>query len=617
MVYAFAEGRAVEQAARPVFMSITTLLTLVLLLGAVVAWLRSGGSRLGGAALATLAWVSVALLVLRAAANSFTGEGINYATLYHVWYGFEGAGWRDYVGVIGWGIAGLALPAVALAALGWWVGRRPVRRGWIALAGVLVAGSLAVNPGARDLVRLAHPPPAQTADFLRHYRPPTLRPIAAEHPNLVFIYAESLERTFFDETLFPGLIKELRTLEAEATSFTDIQTVHGSGFTMGGMVGSLCGVPLFAPADPNSMGGMDAFLPGATGLGDLLRAQGYHLTFMGGAHSSFAGKGRFLRTHGFHDVEGFESLYPKVGDKAYITNWGLYDDTLFDLVYARFEELSRQGGRFGLFLLTLDTHTPHGHVSRSAQTIRFGDGSNPMLNAVAASEHLIARFVRRLQASPYAKNTVIVVSSDHVAMHNDASDTLDRGRRRNLFLVLDPRQPTGTRIARAGSTLDVGATLLPFLGFRGVIGLGRDLRDPTVSDEELQHIRQQDTLLSWREELARFWEFPQLRDALTFAANPPAVGIGGRQFTPPLLARFEADDRATLQFESGPEAPARLAAQAQQLPPGTRFLYVAPTPTNAADWELVAGRGGGRPVRIPLSSPARLARAELERAWAP
>jgi phosphoglycerol transferase len=617
MVGELAVGRAAERVVRPCFMSITTLLTLLLLLAGVVAWLRSGKSRLGGAAVAALAWLSVALLVLRAAANSFTGEGINYATLYHVWYGFEGAGWGDYRGVIAWGIAGLVLPVVAFAALGWWLERRPVRRGWVVLAGVLAAGSLAVNPGVHDLARLAHPPPPQTADFLRHYRTPALRPIAAEHPNLVFIYAESLERTFFDETLFPGLIKELRALEAEGTSFTDIQTVYGSGFTMGGMVGSLCGVPLFAPADPNSMGGMDEFLPGATGLGELLRAQGYQLTFMGGAHSSFAGKGRFLRTHGFHDVEGFESLYPKVSDKGYLTNWGLYDDTLFDLAYARFEELSRRDGRFGLFLLTLDTHTPHGHVSRSAQTIRFGDGANPMLNAVAASEHLIARFVRRLQASPFAKNTVIVVASDHVAMHNDASDTLERGTRRNLFLVLDPRQPAGVRVTRAGSTLDVGATLLPFLGYRGVIGLGRDLRDPAVSDEELRHVRQQDTLLSWREELARFWEFPRLRDALTFAASPPAVGIGGRQFTPPLLARFEADDRATLQFESGAEAPARLATQAQQLPAGTRFLYLAPPATDPSGWELVAGRSGARTVRVPLRGPARIPRGDLERAWAP
>lgn len=598
-------------------MSFATLATLTLLLAGLVVYLRAGRPRLAGAALAGLAWLSIALLVARAAANSFTGEGINHATLYHVWYGFEGAGWRDYAGVVGWGVAGLVVPAAALAALVWRVGRRPSHPGRVTVAAALAAGSLVMNPGGRDLVRLAQPPPGQAADFLRHYRQPAMRPIATEHPNLVFIFAESLERTFFDEAIFPGLIKELRALEAEATSFTNIESVYGTGFTMGGMVGTLCGVPLFAPADPNSMGGMDEFLPGATGLGELLRAEGYHLAFMGGAHSSFGGKGKFLKTHGFHDIEGFDRLHPRIPDKTYITNWGLYDDSLFELAYERFEQLTRSGGRFGLFLLTLDTHTPHGHASRSAEHIRFGDGTIPMLNAVAASEHLIAKFVRRLRASPLAANTVIVVSSDHIAMQNDASALLARGQRRNLLLVFDPKHHTGTQVVRAGSTLDVGATLLPFLGYHGAIGLGRDLRDPSVSDEELRHLRQEDTLRSWSGELARFWEFPQLREGLTFSANPAVVTMDGRRFTPPLLARFDGEDRAALQFESGPEAPARLATQAAQLPPGTRYLYVTPVAADPAQWELVVGRGGGGASRVPLAANARIPRAELARHWAP
>ena len=38
--------------------------------------------------------------------------------------------------------------------------------------------------------------------------------------NVVFIYAEGLERTYFDETLFPGLINKLRVLESKGTYFT-------------------------------------------------------------------------------------------------------------------------------------------------------------------------------------------------------------------------------------------------------------------------------------------------------------------------------------------------------------------------------------------------------------
>ena len=90
-----------------------------------------------------------------------------------------------------------------------------------------------------------------------------------------------------------------------------------------------------------------------------------------------------------------------------------------------------------------------------------------MLNAIKASDELIGRFVQRVWSSPGGKDTVVIIASDHLAMQNSASDLLKQGDRRNLFLVLDPRNPTGTRVDRVGSALDMGVTVLPTLGFKG------------------------------------------------------------------------------------------------------------------------------------------------------
>ncbi len=556
-------------------------------------------------------------------ANHFTGEGINAATLFHVYYGFAGAGLRDYERPIALcGAAILAVPLL-LTAAACWKRDRPRRGGYLAAAYILAIASLASNPAVADLIGLARRPPVQTADFLRHYRTPTIKPIANEHPNFVFIYAESLERTYFDERIFPGLITELRSLETRATSFTNILSLYGTGFTMGGLVASQCGIPLFTPAHPNSMSGMDSFLPGAVGLGDLLHEQGYYLSFWGGAPRGFGGKDKFLTSHHFDEVIGFSELHPKIPDRTYISNWGIYDDDLFNLVFERFTELAEQKKHFGLFLLTLDTHSPDGHRSKTVAASSYGDGSNPILNAVKGSDRLLGEFVRRLQASPYGKNTVIVIASDHVSMPNAASALLARGERRNLFLVLDPRQPTGRTVNRLGSTLDTGSTLLPFLGFKGRIGLGRDLLDPTVDDAEIAHIHDTQVLLSWSAEIEKFWEFPRFEKMILFNSSPPEVTIDGRRFRAPLLMELNAKSQTTLRFEFDATWDVRLADQARKLAKGTKFLLIAQRDDlktafanavagKADAWQMIVGRAGMGEVALPLPTGAEFSRKQID-----
>ncbi|NEL42191.1 MAG: phosphoglycerol transferase I, partial [Xanthomonas perforans] len=93
---------------------------------------------------------------------------------------------------------------------------------------------------------------------------------------------------------------------SEAVDVRNLTSTEGSGWTIAGMVASMCGVPLTtAPGDENSMGRMGLFLPEARCLGDYLKDQGYRNHYVGGADASFAGKGSFLSSHGFdvvHDV---------------------------------------------------------------------------------------------------------------------------------------------------------------------------------------------------------------------------------------------------------------------------------------------------------------------------
>ena len=251
---------------------------------------------------------------------------------------------------------------------------------------------------------------------------------------------------------------------------------------------------------------MDTFLPLVTGLGDLLHDKGYYLTYYGGASLRFAGKGKFFSTHKFDDIRGRRELLPELKDRSYRTGWGLYDDSLFDLAYQRFLELSENHDKFGLFLLTLDAHNPNGYPSKSCQAIIYKDGSNPMLNAVAGSDYLITKFVNKIAQSPYGAMTVVVVASDHLALRGTATKLLNKAERNNLFMIIEPGATKPTKIRKLGSTLDIGVTILPFIGYEGAIGLGRDLADPKQSTEEIEYIHK--NIPSWKSSFSRFWNSP-------------------------------------------------------------------------------------------------------------
>ncbi len=68
-----------------------------------------------------------------------------------------------------------------------------------------------------------------------------------------------------------------------------------------------------------------------------------------------------------------------------------------------------------LFALTVDTHHPDGFISRTCARKSYSyDGKpNQSFSAVTCSQQHIAALINKIKASPWFKNTVIVVSSDH------------------------------------------------------------------------------------------------------------------------------------------------------------------------------------------------------------
>jgi len=512
--------------------------------------------------------LSLMLYAIYFVSDYFTADGINDAVIYHLKYGLSGAGFAEYAGIAVSVTVGMVL---LLALLVYAESRRysphtsgasgKLRHG-SAAALVCAALSLTVNPATADVYELVfvasrrtmgasvtnfHSDPALNAEFDGYYDHPRLTRIDGGHPNLVFIYAESLERTYFDEKTFPGLTARLQELEAQATSFTNIAQVSGTSWTIAGMVASQCGIPLFTPSHGNSMSGMNKFLPGAFCLSDLLKNEGYHLAYLGGAKTKFAGKGTFYETHQYDEVAGSGELLPLLQDPAYANAWGLYDDSLLDLAYEKYLRLAQAQQKFGLFLLTMDTHHPNGHGSGKCKEMPYRDGENSILNAVFCADYLLAEFVDRIRNSPFGKNTVIILASDHLAMRNSAYDLLEGQPRRNLFMILSPDNGQGRKVHTPGSTLDIGPSFMPFMGYKAQLGLGSDLLNmDRQAEARANHIRER--LSAWGEPVSRFWGFPAINESVEVDVEKSVVRIDGQPISFPCFIEIDGLMQTVIKF---------------------------------------------------------------------
>src|SRR3989339_95571 len=497
-----------------------------------------------------LLFLTVASLLLNLfyfISDEITSYGIDESVIFHLKYGFNGSGFAHLSNLIGFSI--IAVIAIGIFVLIVFIKKKDTainsNKALLIFLYFVQFISILLNPAVHDLKNLYFVK-TSSESFSEHYLKPNLEHNDKLKKNLIVIYAESMERTYFDPAIFPGLNRYIKQIKTKRIDFSNIVQVEYAHNTMGGIVASQCGVPLISTSHGNAMSGMDTFLQKAVCLGDLLHDQGYRLSFFGGADIRFAGKDKYFKTHNFDDVYGNAELLDRLPDKAYLNNWGLFDDSLLDIAYDSFIDQSKKDKPFGIFILTLGTHAPVGHVSQRCENKISESGSNKMLDAVSCSEYLIAEFIDKIAISPYAEKTVIVLQSDHLAMRNTAYELLNLGKRRNLFMIFDPQLKNSKEINRLGSTLDISPTVLPFIGFKGDVGLGRDLLDTKVKNDEVKLIHK--NLKGWRKDALAFWEFPRIDEFIKIDLHERVVQIDERKFNIPALLRFDDAFKTTLIF---------------------------------------------------------------------
>ena len=300
--------------------------------------------------------------------------------------------------------------------------------------------------------------------------------------NLLFIFLEGFEAIYTDKDLFPGLTPNLQALNEEGWQLDNMQQVEGSGWTIAGMVSSLCGTPLLYES---SFGGNEVLfsrmLDKATCLPDVLSSAGYQQIFMGGAALGFASKGNFLLEHGFDTTLGRHALVNELADPNYVTGWGLYDDSLFSQALEQFTSLAASEQPFNLTLLTVDTHHPIGEPSASCS--EYDQIDNSILHAVHCTDYLLGEFLDQVKAHPAYEDTVVVLVSDHLAMRNNAFPLFPENYQRRLYFnVLNSSAAVEQEIF--ATPLDISPTVLHLLGVQHDVTFlaGLDLLNTPLKD---------------------------------------------------------------------------------------------------------------------------------------
>ncbi len=577
------------------------LISIALFLASVViyAW-KAGRNTWWFAVTLAVLGVFVVLNITLYASDYFTGDGINDAVLYTLTNSLTGAGISKYI-LPGVGLI-LALVGVFFA-LGWVLRRRrhhPHHLGYSLLALVLALASVDASPAFHQITELVKSQSRDgDPDFADWYKEPA-KSIANPKLNLVYIYGESLERTYFDEEAFPDLAPELGAIKKESIDFSHTAQLPGTDYTIAGMVASQCGIPLFAPFEGNASASVSSFFPQNICLGDILKNSGYENYFMQGANLRFAGKDVFLKSHGFGHLYGAEELKTTVADPSYRNDWGFYDDTVLDETWKKFEELSRSGKRFSLFALTVDTHHPDGFISRTCKrkSYQYDGKPNQSFSAVSCSQEHIAALIEKIKASPWFKNTVIVVSSDHLAMNNTAWKYLNKQDRNDLFFILRGDKPQQDVSGVKRNTMDNGATVLDIMGGDNFIGLGRS----SLSGESLSEVflNMKEKVMGWKPDIVRLWKFPKEMKEFTLDSEKKTIAFSGTHFRLPLLLRI-SDKRVEPLPESEYSAPLRF--QLADFAPRDNFVWVdrcykmaqlwAPELALSTDWCVSQGQLGG------------------------
>lgn len=294
--------------------------------------------------------------------------------------------------------------------------------------------------------------------------------------NLIYIFLESMENTFFDTSqggaYSENTIPELYALAHSNVNFSQNGGVggcpqcSGATWTAGAMVAQSAGIPLKLPTeiDGNDYGYYTEFLPGVVTLTDILKDNGYYQALVIGSDAGFGGRDNYYLQHGIDDIFDYLSA-PSDGiiEDGYCNWWwGMEDKYVYDYAKQCLNKVSKEDKPFAFTLLTSDTHFTAGYVCDLCP-----EGYADQYQTVyACASRQLNDFIEWLKQQSFYENTTIVIAGDHCTMDNDyMTNTLGFNENRYIYncFINSAVEPVNSK-NRVFTQLDMFPTTLAAMG---------------------------------------------------------------------------------------------------------------------------------------------------------
>lgn len=335
-----------------------------------------------------------------------------------------------------------------------------------------------------------------------------------EKRNLVYIFLESMENTYSDQSNGGGFqencIPELTQLSLDNENFSGSEgglnggiPLKGATWTIGAMFAQTCGLPLNIPIDKNAMSTQEEFFPGVTALGDILEDNGYKQTLLIGSDAAFGGRDLYFKGHGNYTIKDYYSAIEEGKiDSDYYVWWGYEDNRLFENAKEEMTKLASGTEPFNFTMLTVDTHFEDGYVCNDCPNT----SDTQYANVMSCSSSKVKELIDWIQQQSWYENTTIVISGDHLTMDKDFCDNVAEDYQRTVYTtILNSPVERETDDKRTICTFDNFPTTLAALGVEiegDRLGLGTNLysAEPTLlerytKDEANDGLQQQSKLM--------------------------------------------------------------------------------------------------------------------------
>ena len=320
---------------------------------------------------------------------------------------------------------------------------------------------------------------------------------AVRGKNLVFIILESTEKTFLDEKLFPDLVPNLKKFSLMSQMFENISINHTATGTFGSMFSMMNGFYITTHYMTFSINGLKPHAGNQlSSFPKILNKAGYRQYFIVGHSGNFAGTERFVRD------QCYDECWFGIDREKHEKSWKLSvrDSAVFEQAWKTFQKASAEKAPFNITVLSIDAHGPDGYYDPKEPAYPHSkDKPKNLYNAMYASDVALGKLLDRIRTSPAGKDTVIVISSDHLSHHYTVATPLlnTNPERRMLFMIWNSAiKKSQPKIE--GRTFDIGPTLLDALGVKHnyVFPLGESLYSSTVGKNRLEYTVDQEKALN-------------------------------------------------------------------------------------------------------------------------